>query len=104
MRYSIHTTLVASVMLSVLAAPVVAATCADRTHVVTQLNAKFGEVLAFTGMGRDQHMVEVYASKQSSRWTMTVATPDGLSCVLATGTGMEDLAALIGDSAQAALN
>lgn len=104
MRNTIHATLLASAMLSVLAAPAYAATCADRTHVVTQLKSKFGEVLAFTGMGRNQNIVEIYASTQTSRWTLTVATPDGLSCLLATGNGSEDLAALIGDSAQVALN
>ena len=100
MRNTIQATLLASAMLPVLAAPVFAATCADRTHVVSQLESKFGEVLAYTGMGRDQNIVEVYASKQSSRWTLTVATPDGLSCLLATGNGTQDLAALIGNSAQ----
>jgi len=104
MRKTIHASLLASAMLPILAAPSFAATCADRTHVVSQLQSRFGEVLAYTGMGRDQYIVEVYASEQTNRWTLTVATPDGLSCLLATGNGTEDLAALIGDTAQVALN
>jgi hypothetical protein len=104
MRNNIHVTLLASAIMSVLAAPAFAATCADHSHVVAQLQTQFGEVLAFTGMGRDQNIVEIFASKQTDRWTLTVATPDGLSCLLATGNGTEDLAALIGSSSQVALN
>ncbi len=104
MRNTIHATLLASAMMSVLAAPTFAATCADHTHVVTQLEARFGEVLAYSGIARNQHIVEIFASKQTDRWTLTVATPDGLSCLLATGNGTAELAALIRRSSQVALN
>ncbi|MEO8243311.1 MAG: hypothetical protein ABI832_13465 [bacterium] len=104
MRNTVHATLLASAMLAVLAAPTLAATCADHTHVVTQLQARFGEVLAYTGMARNDYIVEIFASKVTDRWTLTVATPDGLSCLLATGNGTEDLAALIGGSGRVALN
>lgn len=86
------------------ASPVLAAKCADRAHVVEQLKSRFGETLAYTGMGRNSHIVEVYASKSTSRWTLTVATPDGLSCVLSTGRGAESLASLLGSNVLTASN
>jgi hypothetical protein len=81
-----------------------AAQCAERNHVVAQLDSRFGEVLAYTGLGRDRHIVEVYASSQTQRWTLTVATPDGLSCVLATGTGAKTLAMKLGQPVTIAQN
>ncbi|MBO6867636.1 MAG: hypothetical protein VXZ18_01175 [Pseudomonadota bacterium] len=65
-----------------------AAQCADKSHVATQLSAKFGENLEYVGVLPNKNTVEVYSNGKSDRWTITVTVPHrGVSCLIATGTG-----------------
>ena len=68
-----------------------AATCANSRAVEARLETKFGERLTYVGQGRENHEVLVYASAKTGRWTMLVATPDGYSCLIATGRGEASL-------------
>lgn len=69
-----------------------AATCADRTHVVTQLQERFGERLVANSISPQNHILEVYAAPEGATWTILVSLPErGLSCLVATGEGTREL-------------
>lgn len=73
-----------------------AAQCADSSAVASRLETRFGESLTYVGKARENHEVLVYASKKTGRWTMLVATPEGLSCLIATGRGEDALGKQLG--------
>lgn len=65
------------------------APCADRDHVVERLETDYEEVHAGSGLQArpdTQALVEVWASRETGTFTVMLTTPDGMSCVLATGT------------------
>lgn len=78
------------------ASAVFAAQCASSNHVEARLQERFNETLAFEGAAREEHSVLVYASPKAESWTMVVATPDGMSCLMATGHGRGQLEANLG--------
>ena len=65
--------------------------CAPRDTVVERLAQGYGETRQSVGLGRDNSMVEVFASLQSGSWTITVTTPTGLTCLIASGQSFEPL-------------
>lgn len=81
--------MVACLAASVLAAPARAgdALCLSHDRMIRVLARDFGETLAYAGLGRAGHRVEVYASAETGRWTLAVIRPDGIACILSTGTG-----------------
>lgn len=66
--------------------------CAPRDTVVERLAQGYGETRQSVGLGRDNSLVEVYASEESGSWTITVTTPAGLTCLVASGQSFETLA------------
>lgn len=74
-----------------LAGEAMAATCAKSSAVEARLETKFGERLSYVGQGRENHDVLIYTSQKTGRWTMIVATPEGLSCLVASGRGERSL-------------
>lgn len=69
--------------------PAHAANCAKRDMVVERLKTKYDESFAAGGLQssrNSQTLVEVWASKATGTFTVMLTTPDGLSCVVATGT------------------
>lgn len=70
-------------------APAYASNCADRETVVERLQAYYDESYAGGGLQMvqdDQTLVEVWASEDTGTFTVMLTTPDGLTCVVATGT------------------
>ena len=71
--------------LALAASPVAAAQCGTREDVVAQLSAKYGEYPRSMGLSADNSaIVEVFAS-DSGTWTITVTTPEGVTCLVASG-------------------
>lgn len=71
------------------APPAHASNCALRSIVVDKLESKYAETLTAGGLqGKDnaQTMVEVWASEKTGTFTVILTTPQGISCVVATGT------------------
>lgn len=71
------------------APPAFANNCALRSVVVDKLQSKYSEALTAGGLqGKKdvQTMVEVWASEQTGTFTVILTTPQGISCVVATGT------------------
>ena len=65
--------------------------CAPREMVINRLADGYGETRQSIGMAANNAVVEVYASDESGSWTIIVTTPNGLSCLVASGQGFENL-------------
>ncbi|CUH83054.1 hypothetical protein [Thalassovita mediterranea] len=66
--------------------------CAPRDKVVDKLATDYGESRQSIGLGRDNAVVEVFASTSSGTWTITVTRADGMTCLVASGQAFETLA------------
>ncbi|MEL7091067.1 MAG: hypothetical protein AAFN94_04960 [Pseudomonadota bacterium] len=66
--------------------------CAPRDIVVTRLADGYGETRQSMGLGANNSIVEVFASEESGTWTITITTPNGLTCLVASGQAFEELA------------
>lgn len=66
--------------------------CAPRDAVVERLSSTYGETRQSIGLGDQGVMIETFASSNSGTWTITVTTPNGLTCLVASGRSFEHLA------------
>lgn len=62
-----------------------AARCADHATIVAQLAERYDERLQSIGLGRDNSVLEVYASDATGSWSITVTKPGGPTCLVAAG-------------------
>lgn len=85
-----------TVALAVTAAPAAAQSaqnkCAPREIVVQRLAEKYGESRQSIGMGQRGMLMETFASDKTGSWTITVTTPQGMTCLVASGQSYEALA------------
>ena len=65
--------------------------CAERAQVVSRLADGFGETRQSMGIGRNNTVVEVFASDETGSWTITVTLPNGMTCLLVSGQAFEEL-------------
>lgn len=65
--------------------------CAPRDAVVERLAEDYGESRKSVGLGANNAVVEVFASEETGTWTITVTTPNGLTCLVASGQSFETL-------------
>ncbi len=66
--------------------------CGAREHVVQRLSETYGETRQSIGLGPNNRVVEVYASEETGTWTITVTSPNGVTCLVASGQAYESLA------------
>lgn len=66
--------------------------CAKRATIVERLQSKFGETKRSMGLGRNNAIVEVFASQSTGTWTILVSLPNGMSCLVASGESWEQMA------------
>lgn len=66
--------------------------CAPREIVVSRLADGYGETRQSMGLGTGNSVVEVFASEETGTWTITVTTPSGLTCLVASGQAFEEVA------------
>lgn len=66
--------------------------CAPRDAVVSRLAEGYGETRRSMGLGANNAVVEVFASEETGTWTITVTSPNGLTCLVASGQSFETLA------------
>ena len=59
--------------------------CADRDLVIKRLSVYFGEVSQFIGLTTGGAMMEVWGSKVTGTWSITITQEPGITCFLATG-------------------
>ena len=92
MKYLIAATIAATLTFAAPAtAQQVRNNCAPRDVVVTRLAEKYGESRQSIGLGTNLSVVEVFASVETGTWTITVTTPSGMSCLVASGEAYENL-------------
>jgi len=58
---------------------------------VEKLNDKYGETRQSIGLGGNNTLVELFASIETGTWTITVTTPAGKTCLMASGQAFEAL-------------
>lgn len=63
--------------------------CANRDIIVTRLQQDYSEAPSAVGMSESGAVIEVLAARDGTTWTILMTTPDGLSCVIATGEAWE---------------
>ncbi len=68
------------------------ANCAERAVVVERLQDRYGETRQSIGLGRNNAVVEVFASDSTGTWTILVTLPNGVSCLVASGESWEEVA------------
>ena len=66
--------------------------CGPRELVVNRLAEGYGETRQSMGLGANNAVIEVFASDESGTWTITVTTPNGMTCLVASGQAFEALA------------
>ena len=59
--------------------------CLDREKLAQTLDGRYSEKPVAAGLDSAGKLLEVFASGDGASWTMTVTTPEGISCVIATG-------------------
>lgn len=72
--------------------PAAARNCAPREVVVERLAERYRETRQSMGLGPNNAVVEVFASQETGTWTITVTTPQGMTCLVASGQAFETLA------------
>ncbi len=66
--------------------------CAPREVVVGGLASTFGESRQSVGLGEGGVMIETFASRETGTWSITVTTPNMMTCFIASGGNWEELA------------
>ncbi|MEO9575156.1 MAG: hypothetical protein ABJ263_07275 [Tateyamaria sp.] len=66
--------------------------CGPRELVVNRLAEGFGETRQSMGLGANNAVIEVFASEEAGTWTITVTSPNGVTCLVASGQAFEELA------------
>lgn len=62
----------------------------DTREVVTALLAEtYGETRRMVGIAGEAAVMEVYASDATGTWSITMSLPDGIMCLMASGSSFE---------------
>lgn len=61
-------------------------TCLPRDSIVEVLDETYSEALIGRGLQNADSLLEVFTTEDGASWTIIQTFPDGLSCVMATGT------------------
>ncbi len=67
--------------------------CGDRDRIVAILAERYGETVRSMGLAANASIFEVFASDETGSWTITMTTPDGQTCLMASGLAFDALAA-----------
>ena len=63
--------------------------CVDRVDMLDRLASEYGEELIEVKMMEEHGLLEVLKSRSKGTWTLLLTKPGGISCVLATGKGLD---------------
>lgn len=91
----------ALVFLAALLAPVAALAqvqnCAPRELVVARLVSTYGETRRAMGINTQNVLVEIWASDETGSWTILLTTPQGRTCLAASGGAYEAVVPVPGE-------
>lgn len=65
--------------------------CGKRDKVVGHLASKYGETRHSIGLQQGRGVVELFANAESGSWTILLTTPQGVSCLIASGDAYQAL-------------
>ena len=65
--------------------------CVKRTDLLKQLSSKFNEAPVAMGLTDSGSVLEVYSTGDGATWTIALTAPNGLTCLVATGEGWENV-------------
>jgi hypothetical protein len=65
------------------------AQCGPRAAVIKSLGEKYSETRRAIGISANNMAMEVWAAEETGTWTITVTTPHGVTCLVASGQGFE---------------
>ena len=74
--------------------------CRGRADLLSHLAKEYKEAPAVAGLTDNGMMLEVYASKDGETWTAVVTSPQGVSCLIATGHDWTQFAFVLPDPDQ----
>jgi hypothetical protein len=77
---------------AVLAVPQIAHSapqCDSREAVTTLLADRYGETRRSVGIAGQAAVMELYASDETGTWSITMTLPDGMMCLMASGSNYE---------------
>jgi hypothetical protein len=63
--------------------------CVERVDMLDRLASEYGEELIEVKMMEEYGLLEVLKSPTRGTWTLLLTKPGGISCVLATGKGLD---------------
>ncbi|NCM96488.1 MAG: hypothetical protein AUK60_01455 [Rhodobacteraceae bacterium CG2_30_10_405] len=62
------------------------AACTNRSALIEQLMGRHSEELSALGYQTGAQVMEIWSSPKTGTWTVLITHPDGISCVVASGT------------------
>ncbi len=65
--------------------------CAPHAVVLERLANGYSEGRVSVGLGANGSLIETFANKATGTWTITVTSPSGLTCLVASGQSFETL-------------
>lgn len=66
--------------------------CDSRDTVTTLLAERYGETRRAVGIAGQSAVMELYASDATGSWSITMTLPDGVMCLVASGSNYEAVA------------
>jgi len=63
--------------------------CVDRVDMLNRLASEYEEELIEVKMMEEHGLLEILASSSQGTWTLLLTKPGGISCVLASGKGLD---------------
>ena len=63
--------------------------CGPHDRVIAELALGYGEAPVMIGLGSNNAVIEVTASTATGTWTIIASTPDGQTCLVASGQSFE---------------
>ena len=85
-----RTTAAAAVVAGIATGAAAQTRCAPRAIVVERLAGHYGEAFAGGGLRDEGAVFEVWTSAEEGTWTILLTRPNGVSCVMASGTNWRD--------------
>lgn len=63
--------------------------CDSREAVTTLLADRYGETRRSVGIAGQEAVMELFASDETGTWSITMTLPDGMMCLMASGSNYE---------------
>lgn len=65
--------------------------CLSRAAALKKLAEDYGEYRKSIGLGKNNVVMEIFASDETGTWTVTITTPDGRMCIIQSGYAFETI-------------